>query len=90
MESIAELNARGQRYNNLSGTLYMVAILALIILAVYLITSGQFIAGVATVAIGLLFLTSVVIEVRGDRAFEKADALSAAHNPAEPLKGVQE
>lgn len=89
-ESIAELNTRGQRYNDRAGVLYMAAIVGLIILIIYAIFSGQYLIGVGMIIVALLFLASVTFEVRGDAVLEKSDQLSyAAHNPAEPLKGVR-
>ena len=82
MESIAELNARGQRYNNLSGTLYMLAIIGLILLVAYSIYTGQYLIGVAMVIIGLMFLASVALEVRGDAALDKADQLYTDATPS--------
>ena len=82
MESIAELNARGQRYNNLSGTLYMLAIIGLILLVAYSIYTGQYLIGVAMVIIGLMFLASVALEVRGDAALDKADQLYTYATPS--------
>lgn len=90
MESVAQLNARGQRYNEISGTLYLIGFIGLIILIVYAIYQEQLFLVAGIIAVALLFLGSVLFEVRGDAAFDEADALGHIHNPTEPLKGVRQ
>ena len=82
MESIAQLNKKGERYNSISGTLYMLAIIGLILLVAYSIYTGQYLIGVAMVIIGLMFLASVALEVRGDAALDKADQLYTDATPS--------
>jgi hypothetical protein len=81
MESIAELNARGQRYNDRAGNLYMAAIVGLLILVVYAIFCSQYLLAVGIVAVGLMFLASVAFEVRGDKALQRADEIRSYTTP---------